>query len=111
MRLAWRRKHDEGLEGREGERAPMVGHRRGGFCLFSPCLSSTFFWPIKSAIEWSPGFSEVDLFDRTAQVVEFFKPTMVAGGEDGVHFTLNRFSPFTLFKIVTLKEGLIFYVL
>ena len=25
------------------------------------------------------------------QVVEFFKPTMVAGGEDGVHFTLNRF--------------------
>ena len=58
--------------------------------------------PIKSAIEWSPGFCEVDLFDRTAQVVEFFKPTMVAGGEDGVHFTLNRFSPFTLFKIVTL---------
>ena len=67
--------------------------------------------PIKSAKEWSPGFSEVVLFDRTAQVVEFFKPTMVAGGEDGVHFTLNRFSPFTLFKIVTLKEGLIFYVL
>lgn len=24
------------------------------------------------------------------EVVEFFKPTMVAGGEDGVHFTLNR---------------------
>jgi len=67
--------------------------------------------PIKSAIEWSPGFSEVVLFDRTAQVVEFFKPTMVAGGEDGVHFTLNRFSPFTLFKITTSKQGLIFNVL
>ena len=23
-------------------------------------------------------------------MVEFFKPTLVAGGEDGVHFTLNR---------------------
>ena len=28
--------------------------------------------PIKSAIEWSPGFSEVDLFDQTALVFKLF---------------------------------------
>ena len=35
-------------------------------------------------------------------MVEFFKPTVVAGGEDGVHFTLNRF---TFVWIVAMRHG------
>ena len=42
------------------------------------------------------------------QVVEFFKPTMVAGGEDGVHFTLNRFLFLTRITAATSEDDLDF---